>query len=674
MQAWRHLHAARQQRQAATLAARRRVDMGALRRCLHAWRGQCGRHEGRQVALQRAQLLLRRGQLARCWREWRRLCALRWWKVQLEARDGQIQRLGQALRHLESRPVRYLARYRQRAQLTAWRQQAAYQRAKRAMGEAAAQHARRTTLAAALGGWMAVAGDAAAQRRVLGRVQRRLARLRAGHALAAWQAAAAAEAAWRQQAAAAKQLRRRHLLQRVLWRWRSAAWLRHTARHAAQRRQQAVAAAVLRAWRQQAALVAAREALLSELEQARAARLAARSFGGWLAHVEGRQARRRDQELARWVGWGGGPTSRTDLLGTMRDGAVPLQVDRPLTPPLPPPSAFLPACHPCSLADRAERLQGEAAQLAADNERLCRVVDSGDWGRARVQELVQVGGAKEGVGGSGAHHMVGLGAGAGADYHKPGLTNISAFGAATAAPQAGRVLQEERDALARLVASCGAGSSTGGALQDATNSPGPGSGTAAAAAAAAAACSLDGRLQHYRVTPAGIQPEAGTGPGASIGAAWPQAASPPAGVGARPTSPGASAAARNRLLVRQGSSFNALVRALKQDLVGTGALARAGPATALEIDKARFCLFVFSSAGAALLCQAGTACVHAGAAAAGTSRAITPCCLRRPPTHPPCAAVSEPADGGGRRWHESAGGGQPRPLGGGFRLHLPPIA
>lgn len=46
---------------------------------------------------------------------------------------------------------------------------------------------------------------------------------------------------------------------------------------------------------------------------------------------------------------------------------------------------------PCRLAARAAALEGEAAALRADNERLCRVVDSGDWGRARVEELVQVG-------------------------------------------------------------------------------------------------------------------------------------------------------------------------------------------------------------------------------------------------------------------------------------------
>ena len=45
-------------------------------------------------------------------------------------------------------------------------------------------------------------------------------------------------------------------------------------------------------------------------------------------------------------------------------------------------------------------------------------------------------------------------------------------------------------------------------------------------------------------------------------------------------------AARNRLLVKGGSSFNALVRAMKQDLVENGTAAK-DPALLYEIDKVR---------------------------------------------------------------------------------------
>jgi hypothetical protein len=179
-----------------------------------------------------------------------------------------------------------------------------------------------------------------------------------------------------------------------------------------------------------------------------------------------------------------------------------------------------PACPcmplPCRLSDELGRLAAENEHLNADNDRLCRVIDSGDWGRQRVQELLQ----------------------------------------------AGRVLQEERDALARLVGGLQQGGGGGGSgaaaavLQDATNSP-----TVAGA----------GLLQHYCISPAGIHPSGG-----GLIAASPCS---------RPASPGAaSAAARNKLLVRNGSSFNALVRALKQDLVTSGALQRS-PAVVYEVDK-----------------------------------------------------------------------------------------
>lgn len=42
--------------------------------------------------------------------------------------------------------------------------------------------------------------------------------------------------------------------------------------------------------------------------------------------------------------------------------------------------------------------------------------------------------------------------------------------------------------------------------------------------------------------------------------------------------------ARNRLLVKGGSSFNALIRAMKQDLIDSGTAAK-DPALLYEIDK-----------------------------------------------------------------------------------------
>ena len=41
--------------------------------------------------------------------------------------------------------------------------------------------------------------------------------------------------------------------------------------------------------------------------------------------------------------------------------------------------------------ERAETLEEENKRLRGENERLARVIDSGDWGRARADELVRAG-------------------------------------------------------------------------------------------------------------------------------------------------------------------------------------------------------------------------------------------------------------------------------------------
>lgn len=236
------------------------------------------------------------------------------------------------------------------------------------------------------------------------------------------------------------------------------------------------------------------------------------------------------------------------------------------------------------------------------------MIDSGDWGRQRVQELCA----------------------------------------------AGRVLQAERDALQKLVESAAAGGSSSASvgasacsagivaicgevpLGDANNSP-------------EAAAPASGALQQYCVSAAGIQPAGGTA-GGLIPAGWGSGSGSGPLASSRPTSP----AARNKLLVRMGrgvvaccaqphacmgllpcllsathsdhccrvdphtarapsltrrtapslapslacaacaqvrsgSAFNAMVRALKQDLVaagGGGAAARGGASPPLyEVDK-----------------------------------------------------------------------------------------
>lgn len=179
--------------------------------------------------------------------------------------------------------------------------------------------------------------------------------------------------------------------------------------------------------------------------------------------------------------------------------------------------------HPCStnpscrLTERVQQLATDGEQLRRENERLCRVIDSGDWGRQRVEELLR----------------------------------------------AGRVLQEERDALARLA----------GSLQP--QQPQPSSGKQYDASS----------RRGSRVTRPHQAASQGDGAAQSASAAQQTAAGGLPGRGVGPQA-GASAAARNRLMVRTGSSFTAMVRALKQDLLASGALERC-PGALLEVDKVR---------------------------------------------------------------------------------------
>jgi hypothetical protein len=178
------------------------------------------------------------------------------------------------------------------------------------------------------------------------------------------------------------------------------------------------------------------------------------------------------------------------------------------------------------------QLAADNERLVRDNERLCRVIDSGDWGRQRVEELLR----------------------------------------------AGQVLQEERDGLARLV----------GGLQQ---QPDAERGLATARSATAAGCEPSAHSH-----PAALGHAEKLRPAAVASGLHPTdtdliAAQRPAGDAAasenratRGPRNDLPAAARNQLLVRTGSSFNAMVRALKQDLLASGTLHRDSEAL-YEVDK-----------------------------------------------------------------------------------------
>lgn len=444
--AWRGLHNARALKRERAEHLQRQLERGLLRRCLLAWHQQAAsrNHRAVQLLAARAQSALARGLLVRCLREWRRLAQLRWWKTQLALRDRQLAELAAELRHTEARPVLYLRRFRLRRLMAAWRAWMEQKQAAATVRRAAAAHALHALLERAVLTWRLHCVWRADDRASLQRVRRWLARRSMQVALAAWRQQVGNHALCVLANAAAEEMAARHLLHKGFGSWHYVSQFSAAKAEAAERGRLRSLAWTLRGWRQWTALDAAREALLREMHAAGASRLLIRTLLAWRAYVDGRKQRAIEEQS-------------------------------------------------CKLMAEVQRLTTEAALLRQDNERLARIIDSGDWGRERVAELLQ----------------------------------------------AGEVLQRERDALLRLVDSLQAGAGGGrssskeAARVDATNSAAQGSG---------GGCGDSPRL--------GPLLAAGGDAGSNAGP--------------RPALHGADSVSRNKLLVATGSSFNAMVRALKQ--------------------------------------------------------------------------------------------------------------
>ena len=437
---WKGLRDRRALRAERAAHMRKQVERGLLLRCLRGWQQQAGSHERKALLLDRGRRLMGRGLLQRCFKEWGRLCGERWYKTQLELRDQQIQLLAASLRHLQTRPVRYMHRYRLRRRLAAWREATARSQAKRQVLQGAEAHARWQGLALAFWAWHAEAGCRAQRRVGLQWAQRQVARRRVLHAFAAWRSMVGAQQLKELAHQAADAARTRRLLLRALGGWLCLTQAAVTGEVVAARHQHMVMAAVLQGWRHQAAVHCAAEAAVQACRQQAARRLLQRALLAWQGYTDGKGQRLQEERA-------------------------------------------------CQLEGKVERLEAEMTHVKQDNERLQRVIDSGDWGRERVGEL----------------------------------------------QQAGEVLQRERDALLRLVECLQterpaavpverlAVPAVPPALHDATNSE----------AVGRRRVSLAAQLSVREATEPKVPPRA--------------------------ASPSRDAAARNKLLVQTGSSFNAMV-------------------------------------------------------------------------------------------------------------------
>lgn len=215
--------------------------------------------------------------------------------------DPPLCELSLQIRHLESRPVRFLARHRLRSLLRAWQHVGKQLRAKQVMRAAVERHSVRATLRQSLLSWKDAARDAAVARQAAQHARRLVCRLQLRHLVRAWWARVGDAAAKQLRTEHARRLRERHLLHQALGSWRYLAWFEGTARALQRRRAQRMAGGVVAAWRNKRALSAATAALLAERAPLLRSRLVARAFDGWAAFVEGRRSRRQAEDMERCV-------------------------------------------------------------------------------------------------------------------------------------------------------------------------------------------------------------------------------------------------------------------------------------------------------------------------------------------------------------------------------------
>jgi hypothetical protein len=462
-----------------------------------------------QQMVAQARRWLRRSCLLRSFRAWRHLCERRWWKVQLEMRDGELAALACKCRHIENRPVRYMRRYRLRCCVWAWQGWLAQRREERAMLHQAVLRRRREFVGSVLLKWHDTARKerikAIAQRRMIYRHERHLRRT----VFDVWVSFVFRRQ--RQQELLKEAIRMRNVvfMKHVLGCWAYLARLYGTERAAVAKHRQRALSRAADAWRMSILLRKEQNVILARFQARHIASLRQWAFFAWMAFAEGR--------------------------------------------------------HLQAQAQAVQALQSEVEQLRRDNERLAKVIDSGDWGRERITELTQ----------------------------------------------AAQILQQERDALVKLVESLpgsklrrqsGAWTAAGSARNEGAVALSQRNGDAAASRRGSlqlTGLSTDRRKSSLAICNAGV-------PANVANSALPSAPSQTTSATCHATSTRApqeeqhqennrglqtttaaamNAATRNKMTVRAGSSFNALVRALKQDLLATGALER-DPIAVFAVDKA----------------------------------------------------------------------------------------
>ncbi|GLI68927.1 hypothetical protein VaNZ11_013348 [Volvox africanus] len=412
-----------------------RLQRGTLSRAFQAWKEKFHLVDKSFAMRKKVIATINRGRLKRCFLEWRHICEDRWWKNQLTARDSQIHAMERKIEGFEKRPIVVIRRRKLYAIMEAWFNASIDRRRKRLRRLKAVMHWRNMAYVRAWNTWRAYVEECVRRRNL---IKKCALKIRNVHMMAAWNKWFEAVLERRDEQSKINRSIRHWVnatLSRAWNKWWSWVLYRREYKIIINRWKNPMKGRALRGW---IAMVDWRKRMRVILRSA-ALRLAKKHlFLAWEAWCQAIEDRKLEEQL----------TTKEQLVVTVRE------------------------------------LREENERLRRDNERFVRLIDSGEWGRGRVAELVS----------------------------------------------AGEILKGERDALLKLIQSL--------------------------------------RHEYEAVQAAKVAQDAEM-----------QALKERMLLGG---------AARNRMLVKGGSSFNALVRAMKQDLVEGGPGGQAAvrdPNLIYQVDK-----------------------------------------------------------------------------------------
>eukprot|EP00798_Chlamydomonas_sp_ICE-L_P008206 gene8206-1468_t len=416
-----------------------RMARARLARAFFTWKDKFKLVDANLRMRRRVQATINRGRISRCFFGWMNVLENRWWTNQMQMRDRNIHILERKIAGFELRPIVILKKRRTSAILYAWWLQADERRRKRLRFEKAVRFFKNRTLAMAWNSWWGFHMKLKRDGDLLKKAAMRMKNINLA-------------AAWYKWIELIEEKRRKELAQKKA--------LRHWANMH-----------ISKAWRTWQYYVQWRKDKKMIINRWKNPHKA-KAFYAWVDKVQWKKRMRvlldrvgrRFLNSALWKAW-------DSWKAAVEDSKMSFHMSKKE-----------------ELAAAVKELQEENERLRRDNERFVRLIDSGEWGRGRVAELVG----------------------------------------------AGEVLKGERDALLKLIQSMRREYE---AVHDARN------------AQEDEAKALKDRMM-------------------------------------------LGGAARNRMLVKGGSSFNALVRAMKQDLVsgegtgaGGGSHALRDPNLLYEVDK-----------------------------------------------------------------------------------------